>query len=87
MTRLLSQSAALAPSRVVWILVGAGVVGLWPTVAALVRIWRDMFDYHHGGMIAVICVVWLWRIRHEIDASSVRPARAATRRPARPRKR
>ena len=54
MTRLLSQSVALAPSRVVWILVGACVVGLWPTVAALARIWRDMFDYHHGGLIAAI---------------------------------
>jgi EpsI family protein len=77
MTRLLSQSVALAPSRVVWILVGAGVVGLWPTVAALARIWRDMFDYQHGGLVAAITVIWLWRIRRDIDASSVRPVRAA----------
>jgi exosortase A len=77
MTRLLSQSVALAPSRVVWILMAAGVVGLWPTVAALTRIWRDMFDYHHGGMIAAISVIWLWRIRREIDASRVQPVRAA----------
>jgi hypothetical protein len=77
MTRLLSQSVALAPSRVVWLLVGAGVLGLWPTVAALVRVWRDMFDYQHGGLVAAITVIWLWRLRRDIDASSVRPVRAA----------
>jgi exosortase A len=77
MTRLLSQSVALAPSRVVWILVSACVVGLWPTVAALARVWRDMYDYHYGVLIAAITVVWLWLIRKEIDASSVRPVRAA----------
>lgn len=77
MTRLLSQSVALAPSRVVWILVGACVAGLWPTVTALVRVWRDMYDYHYGVLIAAVTIVWLWRIRREIDSSSVRPVRAA----------
>jgi exosortase A len=77
MTRLLSQSAALTPSRAVWPLLGIGVVGLWPTFASLARIWRDMFDYHHGILIAGVALIWLWRIRREIDACSVRPVRAA----------
>lgn len=77
MTRLLSQSAALTPSRAVWALLGVAVVGLWPAFASLARIWRDMFDYHHGILIAVVALAWLWRIRREIDASSVRPVRTA----------
>jgi exosortase A len=77
MTRLLSESAALTPSRVVWALLAICVVALWPTVDALARIWSDMFDYHHGVVVALISLVWLWRIRREIDASSVRPVRAA----------
>jgi exosortase A len=77
MTRLLSQGAALTPSRAVWALLGVAVVALWPAFASLARIWRDMFDYHHGILIAVVALAWLWRIRREIDASSVRPVRAA----------
>jgi exosortase A len=77
MTRQLTQSVALTPSRAVWVLLVACVVGLWPTVVSLSGIWRDMFDYHHGVVIALIAVVWLWRIRHDIDACSVRPVRAA----------
>lgn len=77
MTRQLSQSAALTPSRALWPLLVVCVVGLWPTVVSLTRIWRDMFDYHHGVVIALIAIIWLWRIRREIDACSVRPVRAA----------
>src|SRR5262245_11586909 len=77
MTRQLSQSAALTPSRAVWALLVVGVVGLWPTVVSLTRVWRGMFDYHHGVLIAVITLIWLWRIRRELDASNVRPVRAA----------
>jgi exosortase A len=77
MTRQLSQSAALTPSRALWPLLAVCFVGLWPTVVSLARIWRDMFDYHHGVVIAAIAVIWLWRIRREIDACSVRPVRAA----------
>ncbi|HEV8331050.1 MAG TPA: EpsI family protein [Steroidobacteraceae bacterium] len=77
MTRQLSQSAALTPSRALWPLLAVCVVGLWPTVVSLTRIWRDMFDYHHGPLIAIIAIVWLWRIRRDIDACSVRPVRAA----------
>ena len=77
MTRQLSQSAALTPSRALWPLLAVCLVGLWPTVVSLARIWRNMFDYHHGVVIALIAVIWLWRIRREIDACSVRPVRAA----------
>jgi len=77
MTRQVSQSAAFAPSRAVWPLLAACVVGLWPTVASLASIWRDMFDYHHGVVIALIAIVWLWRLGRELDACSVRPVRAA----------
>src|SRR5678815_2446721 len=77
MTRLLTESAALTPSRVVWVLLALCTVALWPTVDALARVWREMFDYHHGVVIAIISIVWLWRIRREIDASSARPVRAA----------
>ena len=77
MTRLLTESAALTPSRVVWALLALCTVALWPTVDALARVWREMFDYHHGVVIAIISIVWLWRIRREIDASSARPVRAA----------
>jgi exosortase A len=77
MTRQLSQSAVLTPSRAVWALLAVGVVGLWPTVVSLTRIWREMFDYHHGFVIAIIAIAWLWRIRGEIDACDVRPVRAA----------
>jgi exosortase A len=77
MTRQLLHSAALTPSRAVWPLLGVCIVGLWPAFASLARIWRDMFDYHHGILIAAIALVWLWRIRREIDACSVRPVRAA----------
>lgn len=77
MTRQVSQSAALAPSRALWPLLAVCVVGLWPTVVSLTRIWRDMFEYHHGMVIAAISIIWLWRIRRDIDACSVRPVRAA----------
>jgi exosortase A len=77
MTRLLSEGAALTPSRVVWALLAICIVALWPTVVALARIWREMFDYHHGLVVAIISLVWLWRIRLDIHASSARPVRAA----------
>jgi EpsI family protein len=77
MTRQLLQSAALTPSRAVWWLLGACVLGLWPALASLARTWREMFDYHHGPVIAIIAIAWLWRMRREIDACSVRPIRAA----------
>lgn len=77
MTRQLSQSVALTPSRAVWLVLGVCIAGLWPTAVSLARIWREMFDYHHGFVIAAIAIGWLWRIRREIDACSVRPARAA----------
>ena len=77
MTRQLSQSAALTPSRALWALLAVCGVGLWPTVVSLARIWRGMFDYHHGMVIAAIAIIWLWRIRRDIDACSVRPMRAA----------
>ena len=41
MTRQLSQSAVLTPSRALWPLLAACVLGLWPTVVSLTRIWRD----------------------------------------------
>lgn len=77
MTRLLTQSAALTPSRAIWPLLGVTVVGLWPTVASLAGMWRDVFEYHHGILIAAITLAWLWRIRREIDACDARPVRAA----------
>jgi exosortase A len=77
MMRQVSQSAVLAPSRLIWPLLAACVVGLWPTFVSLARIWRDMFEYHHGVLIAIIAIGWLWKIRSTIDASSVRPVRAA----------
>jgi exosortase A len=77
MTHQLSQSAVLTPSRAIWPLLAVCVLGLWPSVASLARIWRDMFEYHHGFAIAAIAIVWLWRIRRDIDACSVRPVRTA----------
>ncbi len=77
MTRQLSQSAALTPSRALWPLLAVCVVGLWPTFVSLTHIWRSMFDYHHGMVIAAISIIWLWRMRRDIDACSVRPVRAA----------
>jgi exosortase A len=77
MTRMLSQSAALTPSRAIWPLLGITVVGMWPAVVALARNWRDIVDYQHGTLIAAVALIWLWRIRREVDACSVRPVRAA----------
>jgi exosortase A len=77
MTRQLSQSVALTPRRAVWLLLAICVVAFWPTFVSLARIWRDMFDYHHGVVIAAISIIWLWRVRRDLDTCSVRPVRAA----------
>lgn len=48
---------------------------LWPSAVALERNWREITDYDHGYLIAVVVVVWLAKLRPQIDAAAVRPPR------------
>ena len=62
------------PSTIVGVLTAAVCVCMWPTWAALAKIWSTMTDYVHGPVIAVGVAVWLFSLRERIDAQPVRPA-------------
>jgi EpsI family protein len=60
----------------VWLLIALGVAALWPSVAALARVWGTMADYNHGALIAAISVVWLLQVGGRIQGADVRPTPA-----------
>jgi EpsI family protein len=57
----------------VWLLIALGAAALWPSVAALARVWVTMADYNHGVLIAAISVVWLFHVGGRVDGADVRP--------------
>jgi EpsI family protein len=65
------------PSTIVGVLTAAICVCLWPTWAALAKIWTTMADYAHGPVVAIGVAVWLLTLRGSIDAQPVRSARWA----------
>jgi EpsI family protein len=64
----------LQTSAWVYATVLLAAIVLWPTLAALVRIWGEMADYNHGYIVAVVVVIWLGGLRRQLDS---RPAQTS----------
>lgn len=63
----------MTPAVIVWVLLLIGVAALWPTLSELARIWQTMFDYRHGYLVAGVAIIWLLKLRRQIDVCPVRP--------------
>ena len=59
------QRTWLTPRYVAYVLLALSTVALWPSLAALGRIWFTMADYWHGPLVAAISVIWLLRRAQE----------------------
>jgi EpsI family protein len=74
LTPPLHERLSATPSTIVGVLATAMCVCMWPTWAALAKIWSTMADYAHGPVVAVGVAAWLIALRDDIDAQPVRPA-------------
>jgi EpsI family protein len=70
--RLLQHRSMLAPVIALATILAVGTLGLWPTLAALARIWVQMLDYHHGFLVVAVTLGWLFTRRELINASPIR---------------
>jgi exosortase A len=78
--RRLGRRAVLAarPSYLLYGVLIAGIVALFPTWFALGKLWRESADYQHGFLLAAIVVYWLVQLRGRIDTTTdVTPFRLA----------
>jgi exosortase len=44
---------------------------LWPSVAALLRIWGEMADYDHSYVVAGVVLIWLGILRRKLDRAGL----------------
>lgn len=70
-------SVAARSSHVVYGVLIAGILALFPTWVALGKLWIESADYQHGFLVAAIAIYWLVQIRGDIDAAEVAPLRLA----------
>jgi EpsI family protein len=70
----LLERLSATPSTIVGVLAVAICVCLWPTWAALAKIWMTMADYAHGPIVVIGVAAWLLTLRRTIDAQPVKPS-------------
>jgi exosortase len=69
-TPLLSSAALAWRVAALALLAAFGLWSYWPTLAELVRTWRDVPDYSHGFLVAPLALYFLWARRDTCPAPS-----------------
>src|SRR5579871_2553774 len=68
----------LTPAALVFGLLALAALALLPTLRSLESYWRDVHDYHHGYLIGLVTLGWLYTRRHDLNSGEVRGSWPAT---------
>lgn len=60
-------------SVVVLAMIVLATLSLWPTVSSLASYWAEVFDYHHGFLVAGLVIAGLLAARRRIDSLPLEP--------------
>jgi exosortase len=67
------RSVARIP--MVYLLLALALLAMWPSVSTLCRYWWSVYDYHHGFVVAGLCVWWFAEQRTAKEFSDPRVSR------------
>ena len=56
----------------------AAALALWPSLVSLYAAWREIYDYQHGPLIALLSVAWIALVAFRSDAPAARPSLAGS---------
>lgn len=59
-------------------MVGGAMIALWPSLASLFGVWRDIHDYQYGFPIAAIAAAWIVIVARRVASARPEPAWAGT---------